>query len=246
MPTAAASASRPAAPVRYTFRKAERLCSRRLLDGLFKHGTAFNTYPLRFVVWQTGAGTVVSGDDGKREADQPPRNAAPSVGVGVESAKVGAEKGGADSMAQPQTPTTQHPTPGTEGAQTQVESSALPNTQHPTPNAQERPQLSNTAHPASLRVVLSVSKRHFKRATDRNRIKRLLREAWRHCKPELLAALTQPHGGGARLSAPLLVAVLYIGKEKPDSLAALSKRLRKGLQRLTRAELPDAPPPSST
>lgn len=150
----------PLAPARrFTFRKTERLCSRRLLDGLFRHGTAFNAYPLRFVCWQTEAGTVVSG--------------------------------------------------------------------HPTP---------------SVQVVLSVSKRYFKRAHDRNRIKRLLREAWRHHKPDFGAA--QLPAANPRPLGPLLLAVLYIGKEKPASLDLLTRRLRKGIDRL-RAELPAAPPVSA-
>lgn len=160
-----------AAPIRFTFRKAERLCSRRLLDGLFRHGTAFNTYPLRFVVWRTGAGTAVSGEDRPRA-------------------------------------------------------------------------VARSCEP--VQVVLSVSKRHFKRAHDRNYIKRLLREAWRQHKhllgPQPVEA--QPTADVPGPLGPLLVAVLYIGKERPDSLDKLSRRLRKGLDRL-RAELPTAPPASS-
>ncbi|MBC7448991.1 MAG: ribonuclease P protein component [Hymenobacteraceae bacterium] len=160
-----------AAPARFTFRKAERLCSRRLLDGLFRHGTAFNTYPLRFVTWRTGAGIPVTGE---RSAAAPGRDSA-------------------------------------------------------------------------MQVVLSVSKRHFKHAHDRNRIKRLLREAWRQHKPILAARsptlATQLAGAVAPPWDPLLVAVLYIGKEMPESLEFVSRRLRKGLDRL-RAELPTAPPVS--
>jgi ribonuclease P protein component len=161
-----------AVPVRFTFRKAERLCSRRLLDGLFKSGNAFNTYPLRFVVWRTGAGTLVCGNPEAKPAFRP-RSGAP------------------------------------------------------------------------VQVVLSVSKRHFKRAHDRNRLKRQLREAWRHHKPWLLE---QP---GVRADAhsvsrsPLLIAVLYIGREKPETLTYLRKRLRKGLERLL-TELPGNVLPSAS
>ena len=34
--------------------------------------------------------------------------------------------------------------------------------------------------PAPTRVAFTVSKKRFKRAVDRNRIKRLMRESWRH------------------------------------------------------------------
>ena len=208
------SGSSPSAPPgRFTFRKAERLCSRRLLGELFKQGTAFNTYPLRFVVWRTGAGTPVYGNA-----------AAPSE---------------ADAL------------PGSASIATDAQGSEPPSSRKRTAGNQK---------PEPLQVVLSVSKRHFKRAHDRNRIKRLLREAWRHHKPILLTTLAerfpspetppatgaspQPPATTLRPFEPLLVAVLYIGKEKPESLVVLSRRLRKGLTRLL-AELPSAPLPSA-
>lgn len=140
-------------PVRYTFRKAERLCARRLIDPLFQAGKSFNVYPLRFVYGHPAAGTHVS-------------------------------------------------TPPTE----------------------------------PMQVLLSVSKRHFKRAHDRNRIKRQLREAWRHQKHRLVQPLLADR--------PLLVALLYIGREKPESVDFLSRRLRKGIERLL-GELPANASPSA-
>lgn len=44
-----------------------------------------------------------------------------------------------------------------------------------------------SAHP--VRVLISVSKRHFKKAVDRNHIKRLIREAYRNNKQTLMAHL---------------------------------------------------------
>ncbi|TWP24878.1 ribonuclease P protein component [Apibacter muscae] len=50
---------------------------------------------------------------------------------------------------------------------------------------------------------VSVSKRNYKRAVDRNYIKRLLRECFRLNKDQLYSAFSQPH----------LFMLLYVGKE---------------------------------
>lgn len=60
-----------------------------------------------------------------------------------------------------------------------------------------------------LQVVVVVSKRNFKRAVDRNRIKRLMRESWRHHKNALRDAL-----GEAKMH--LAVALVYNGKDLPE------------------------------
>lgn len=41
-------------------------------------------------------------------------------------------------------------------------------------------------HEGPYQIAFSVSKRRFKRAVDRNRMKRVLREAWRHQKSEVI------------------------------------------------------------
>ena len=61
---------------------------------------------------------------------------------------------------------------------------------------------------------ISVSKRNFKSAVDRNRIKRLLREVYRLNKADYFNNLSTPHA----------FMILYIGKEKP-TLSQIENRM---------------------
>jgi ribonuclease P protein component len=77
-----------------------------------------------------------------------------------------------------------------------------------------------------LQAAFSVSKKHFKKAVYRNRIKRLMREAYRLQKTELQNQLQQSNAG-------LSVFILYVNKELPEytlvvtKMNAVLKRLQK-------------------
>ncbi len=57
--------------------------------------------------------------------------------------------------------------------------------------------------------MVSVSKKKFKRAVDRNRVKRLMREAWRLEKPALENRLLTDEKQRA-------IVFIFVGNEMPD------------------------------
>ncbi|MFZ4863805.1 ribonuclease P protein component [Sphingobacterium sp. Mn56C] len=74
-------------------------------------------------------------------------------------------------------------------------------------------------------VIISVSKRRFKRANARNRIKRLMREAYRLQKEKLLYAALRE--AGIRLN----LAIQYVGKEEL-SFVLMHTKMEKALKNL--------------
>ena len=121
----------------YTFPKAERLCSKKLIGQLFARGSAFNLYPLRFVVLKA------------------------------------------------ETPLVAFP-----------------------------------------QVLISVSKKYFKHAVDRNRLKRQIREAYRLNKHQLMSESGQFYA---------VLGIIYIGKEK-SAYNVIEKKLNSGLVRLLKEQ----------
>ena len=67
-----------------------------------------------------------------------------------------------------------------------------------------------------IKAGVSVSKRHFKNAVDRNRIKRLIREAYRLQKPDFFN----------NFSGSYAFMILYIGKDGTD-FETINMKLRQ-------------------
>ncbi|MFZ9661029.1 MAG: ribonuclease P protein component [Chitinophagaceae bacterium] len=70
-----------------------------------------------------------------------------------------------------------------------------------------------------LQAGVSVSKQYFKKAVDRNRIKRLMREAWRLQKPSLSELVESK-------KLNVSVFILYRGNELPEYAFISSKMLK--------------------
>jgi len=83
----------------------------------------------------------------------------------------------------------------------------------------------NADYPAQ--VTFSVPKRKFKKAVDRNRIKRLMREAYRLNKPKLYASLTAQE-------KQVAVLFLYVANEELD-YQFIESKMKQALKRLRRS-----------
>jgi ribonuclease P protein component len=79
-------------------------------------------------------------------------------------------------------------------------------------------------HAALIQTGVGVSARHFKKAVDRNRIKRLLRECYRLNK-------TQLHAAALAKEKKMAFFFLYIGKEVP-AFALLDEKMKTLITKL--------------
>lgn len=77
---------------------------------------------------------------------------------------------------------------------------------------------------ADASILVSVSKRYFKRAVKRNRVKRLIREAYRKNKQLLIDNISE---GGCKLA----LAFIYLSNELPET-DVIDARMKVALQRI--------------
>ena len=80
---------------------------------------------------------------------------------------------------------------------------------------------------APVAILVSVSKRKFKRAVKRNRVKRQIREAYRTNKHVLLAALKEKQ-------LRLAIAFIYLSNELADS-SLIEERMKSALSHIAEA-----------
>lgn len=88
--------------------------------------------------------------------------------------------------------------------------------------------LSTVLDDSQVKVGVSVSKRHFKKAVDRNRIKRLMREAYRLNKGVIFNNITTQYA----------FMILYIGNEKPKYIDVENATIKLFNKFLKATEIP--------
>lgn len=85
------------------------------------------------------------------------------------------------------------------------------------------------AKSSSLQFTVSVPKRKFKHAVDRNRIKRQIREAYRLHKSELTELLSTAYNNKPTFALMLI----YVSRDK-ESYQTIQKGVKKSINRLMR------------
>ena len=81
------------------------------------------------------------------------------------------------------------------------------------------------AQESPVQVLFSVSKRHFKHAVKRNRVKRQLREAYRLAKQPIFDKLEETPGRAVNMAFIWLADDLYSSAEVADKMGKLILRM---------------------
>ena len=87
----------------------------------------------------------------------------------------------------------------------------------------------STSTEGQTRVLMSVAKRRLRHATDRNRAKRQLREAWRLNKDILATA------------QPATIAFIWL-TDQPQSSELIARKMRNVLHRIAESAIAPTPP----
>ncbi|MDX1446192.1 ribonuclease P protein component [Lishizhenia sp.] len=90
-----------------------------------------------------------------------------------------------------------------------------------------RYQITSLPKEIPFQIVITAPKRNFKRAVDRNRIKRLMREVFRKNRQELEEGLKEKN-------QQLALFIMYTGRELPD-YDLIETKLKKALVKLNQA-----------
>lgn len=86
-------------------------------------------------------------------------------------------------------------------------------------------------HAPELQILVSVSKRHFKHAVDRNRAKRQIREAWRLNRDILRASATSDASEGTPALPSIHLAFIWLSDE-PQSSDLVHRKMKNLLHRI--------------
>jgi ribonuclease P protein component len=172
---------------RFTWKKAEKLKSRKRIERVFREGKSFSLFPYRVIfLLERPVEGVSGGALAPRPDDGPGLGDSPGPGDALAPGDVLAP---GDALAPG----------GTASGATRSDW-------------------------AFLQAGFGASSRHFKKAVDRNRIKRLGREAYRLQKGPLLQRLTEK-------GLSLAVFFIYTGRELPE-YATVSEKIGVILQKL--------------
>jgi RNase P protein component len=190
-------------PQRATWKKAEKLKSRKRIERVFREGRSFSVFPYKVVYLVSPTGG--SAEKGDRASGGPTEG-------GSEAAQVDAGRAAKASRS-------------TEPVKSPSEPAKFPIAPVKFPVAPATPPIASVKSPiAPVQAGFGAASRNFKKAVDRNRIKRLSREAYRLQKGPLLEQL-------ARKGLSMAVFFVFIGKELPDFPTA-SARIGVALQKL--------------